>query len=600
MADTGFSAAPHMTPPATVFTPHMDALAREGTTLRNYYTHPTCTPSRAALMTGRYAHNTGMPFPLIGKPLSGLPLDVPLLPELLHARGYSTHLVGKWHLGHSKHAFTPLARGYDTFFGLHGGGFDHYTKSIGVCVDLWEGTVHVDAINASEHATSLFTDRAVKIIRRHAAELPDAPLFLTLSYTAPHDPLQADPPYLSGACAGVPNLIRRRFCAMMAQLDDGIAHVTAALRESGRWDRTLLILTSDNGGMQYVGGSPFPLRGEKSMAWDGGVRVPAFVRAPPSWNWHSGDYNGLVHIADWLPTILSLVDQHSSNSTDTPVAAPAPTKLDGVDLSEALSTNGDSPRRAAVLQLDVFLNSSAYRSGCLKLVLGCAGDRMAFAESNTERLLAPADPSAEPAWVRAALLAEEYAFRLVEHVVQPPIDQFVKYVIALKMAQLRDVVEGTSHTHVLTRWQRNDIAVASLASMPPALERAQLFDVCVDPREDFNLARDPAHAADVERLFAEFSATWAHAPTQFAGDVVYESAPSTAGCGPWLSDDADVEAMLAAPGHPFIRTFDRLARFALVLTMGFVVAVATAVCVPCVCLCICCRRRAHSKKVKTS
>ena len=182
--------------------------------LTEYYAHPTCTPSRAALMTGRYAHNTGLPFPLIGKPVGGLSPEIPVMPEILKDMGYATHMVGKWHLGHSKKSFTPTRRGFDSFFGLHGGGFDHYSKSIGTCTDLWRGESHVPNVNHTEHATTLFTNEAIEVIRQHHHDSTTQPLFLYLAYTAPHDPLQADAEYVQ-QCSHIPHRTRRMFCAMM-------------------------------------------------------------------------------------------------------------------------------------------------------------------------------------------------------------------------------------------------------------------------------------------------------------------------------------------------------------------------------------------------
>ena len=157
-----------------VRTPRLDQLAREGIRLPNYYTHPTCTPSRVALMTGKYAFMAGVPLAIVGRgPAIGLDPSLPTIANALQDRGYMTHMVGKWHLGHAKEIYSPPRRGFQTFFGNNGGGFDHYTKMIPDCLDLWrfnktEGEeirqYRKEEVDVTQHATELYSQEAVKII----------------------------------------------------------------------------------------------------------------------------------------------------------------------------------------------------------------------------------------------------------------------------------------------------------------------------------------------------------------------------------------------------------------------------------------------------
>jgi len=210
VADTGFSYKMFNNdeyPP--ILTPNIDALAAEAVALTNYYTHPTCTPSRIALMTGNYAYMNGTPFAITGNsganPPIGVDPDRITLGQMFQSVGYKTHLVGKWHLGHSREIMQPPRRGFNSFFGLIGGAFDHYKKTSGECIDLWTyddelmnsskkmARVPASEIDVTEHATKLFANKAIKIINKHHT---DESMFMYLAFTAPHDPLQADQEFI--------------------------------------------------------------------------------------------------------------------------------------------------------------------------------------------------------------------------------------------------------------------------------------------------------------------------------------------------------------------------------------------------------------------
>ena len=232
---------------------------------------------------------------------------------------------------------------------------------------MWrnEGEVPEEEVDEGEHATNLFSREAIGVIERHAAAGREGgmePLFLYLAYTAPHTPLQADEKYLE-ICKEVPNRHRRTFCAMVAQLDEGVGNVTRALKKEGMWEDTVVVFSSDNGGSFLVGGFNYMYRGGKSTGWEGGVRVPGFVRAPARFGFRTEeDFGGMVHVADWMPTLVGLARGGGREG-----GREGGRKGDGWDLTRAFQGKEESPRREALVHMDVFQNASAYRSGCFKV-----------------------------------------------------------------------------------------------------------------------------------------------------------------------------------------------------------------------------------------
>src|SRR5262249_4749870 len=167
-------------------TPNLDELARRGATLDAFYTGPLCTPTRGALMTGRYPLRYGLQTAVIpsgGR--YGLPLDEWLLPQALKAVGYETALIGKWHLGHVKGDYWPKQRGFDHFYGALVGEIDHFKHEAHGVGDWYRDNQRIDEPG---YDTTLFGNEAVKLIEKHD---PGRPLFLYLAFTAPHTPYQA-------------------------------------------------------------------------------------------------------------------------------------------------------------------------------------------------------------------------------------------------------------------------------------------------------------------------------------------------------------------------------------------------------------------------
>ena len=297
-------------------TPNIDQLAASGVRFTNaYVSHPYCSPSRAGLLTGRYQHRFGHVHNPKFRADEGLPLSETLLPEVLSEAGYVSGIVGKWHLGDAPR-FHPLARGFDEFFGLLGGGHDYF-KSAGadareylIPLESPEGQIPVEG-----YLTEQLTKAALDFIRRSA----EHPFFLYLAYNAPHGPLQA-PPELLERVESIAEPRRRTYAAMVTSLDDGVGEVSALLDELEISDRTMLFFLSDNGGPTPANASDnSPLRATKGTVYEGGVRVP-FVIAWPSRLPTDTSIDAPVSALDIFPTAVAAAGIET------------PAKLDGVNL----------------------------------------------------------------------------------------------------------------------------------------------------------------------------------------------------------------------------------------------------------------------------
>ena len=265
---------------SSIPTPNIDRLAEEGLKLKSHYVQPTCTPSRASLMTGRYAVNTGLTFAMFPGSVAGLPDEMATMPQLLRQAGYSAHMVGKWHLGHAQWKQTPVGRGFESHTGSFMFGLESYTKL------MWRNPMQVLGVDwgkylengtyehmaETRHATIAITAEAVRRMKEHEKEKP---LFLYVSYNAAHSPLQPEPAW-EAECSHIPHLWRRQYCGMVVGLDQAIGNLVEEARKS-LGDNTVIVVTPDNGGSVWFGGLNAPLRSGKLTPFEGGVRVPAFA-----------------------------------------------------------------------------------------------------------------------------------------------------------------------------------------------------------------------------------------------------------------------------------------------------------------------------------
>lgn len=324
-------------------TPVLDRLAAESVRFDRWYVYPTCSPTRACLLSGRNAARFGIKGPVrVGSPL-GLPASTTTLAELLKQRGYATALVGKWHLGAGP-GTVPRKQGFDEFYGYLHGQVDHYTHLFSAGEPIW--LRNETLIREQGHATDLFTREAVAFIRKHVG-VRRRPFFLDLSFSVPHYPVQADPAWYAMYERRIADKERRGVAAMVSHMDAAVGRVLAALDETGVRDNTLVVFTSDNGGQQswphtkYGGrhgpyrrlGDNSPLRGWKGELYEGAVRVVGMA------HWRGrlkpGVLKGVAHAVDLFPTV--------AGRTGGP--APASLRLEGIDLWPALTGRSQLPLR---------------------------------------------------------------------------------------------------------------------------------------------------------------------------------------------------------------------------------------------------------------
>ena len=341
-----------------VRTPNIDRLAAEGVRLTDFYASgATCTPTRAALITGRYQQRVELERPLGSGVDSGLPAGGRSLPHLLRSNGYATALIGKWHLGY-KPEFSPNAHGFDYFFGFKSGYIDYYRHTGGDGAhDLFENEapVHVDG-----YMTDLITERSVRFIEDHARQ----PFFIEVAYSAPHWPYQVPDRPSTARDEGThvqpyePDAgTRADYVAMLERADQGVGAMLEALERLGLSDRTLVIFTSDNGGEWLSRNAPLFHR--KWTVWEGGIRVPAIFRWPG--RLPAGEVSLQVGVTmDLTASILA--------ATGTPV--PAGLALDGVDLLPIL-TGRLAVTERTLFWRQVYVNrrQRAVRRGDWKLML---------------------------------------------------------------------------------------------------------------------------------------------------------------------------------------------------------------------------------------
>lgn len=289
-----------------VETPNIDRLAHEGVMMTDAYANsPICGPSRAALMTGRYQQRIGY----YGNWESqlGLARDTPILPRLLRDHGYTSALVGKWHLGHHVHNH-PLALGFDFSFGFLDGQHDYFDPDRG---SSWSwgphglsftehNTIRVDEI---EYMTDEFNNRAIEFMEKNKQH----PFFLYLAYNAPHSPLQAaTEDLLRFAHRDDLTLDRMNLLAMVEAMDRGVGMILDFLHENDLDDNTLIFYYNDNGGLDETntGFDNWIYNGSKGFLSEGGIRVPALARWPGVLPAGLVYEEPILHI-DVLPTFLA-------------------------------------------------------------------------------------------------------------------------------------------------------------------------------------------------------------------------------------------------------------------------------------------------------
>lgn len=279
-----------------VFTPNIDRLAAEGMLFTRMRANCTvCSPTRAALLTGRFADRAGVPGVIRTEPANSwgyLDPGVPTLADRLRTAGYQTAIVGKWHLG-LQSPNTPNERGFDFFHGFLGDMMDSYSTH------RRHGNNYMrrnrEVVDPPGHATDLFSTWAADYVRERARDRQ--PFFLYLAYNAPHFPIEPPAEWLERVKRRAPDMDEKRAMnvAFVEHLDDGIGRVLAALKETGLDRTTLVVFTADNGGSLRHAQSNHPWRDGKGSHYDGGLRVPFAARWPATIAAGSrSDYAGLT------------------------------------------------------------------------------------------------------------------------------------------------------------------------------------------------------------------------------------------------------------------------------------------------------------------
>ena len=295
-------------------TPNIDSLAKNGVRFTSgYVSGPYCSPTRAGLMTGRYQNRFGHEFnPGGGK--QGMPVDQVTIAQRFRAIGYTTALIGKWHLG-SEAKMIPTERGFQEYYGFLGGAHSYLP---GKGKDIYRGAKVIDE---KDYLTDALGREACSFIDRNAKD----PFLLYLAFNAVHTPMEATEKYLK-RFPGIEGKQRKTYAAMLSAMDDAIGQVLAKLREKGLEDDTLIFFFSDNGGPTMIGTTingaiNFPLRGSKRQLLEGGVRVP-FVLQWKARLPGGKTYDQPIIQLDLLPTSLAAAGAEVK----------AEWKLDGVNL----------------------------------------------------------------------------------------------------------------------------------------------------------------------------------------------------------------------------------------------------------------------------
>ena len=292
-----------------IHTPALDKLAAEGVQLNRFYTYPSCTQTRGALLSGQRMRTVGLVEPMPPWSDAGLPLAIETLANRFSKQGYRTWKVGKWHLGDHYVEQFPNQRGYDHFYGFLRSEVNYNTHVFASALD-WQR--NGKTLEEPGYVTHLLTAEAVRLLDDHAT---DKPFFLDLSFSAPHTPLQA-PESAMAEYAHIENYNRQRYAAMVTEMDRGITDVVAAIQRRPDADNTLIIFTSDNGGFPAFGASNKPLRGGKISHYEGGLRVPALAWWPEQLE--TGIRDQIMGVHDLFPTLLALAGDSPTRSALRP------------------------------------------------------------------------------------------------------------------------------------------------------------------------------------------------------------------------------------------------------------------------------------------
>lgn len=353
-------------------TPNIDKLAQTGAKLELFYGMPVCTPSRASLMTGRYAMRYGLQTLVIfPNHKYGLATDERTLPQALKQADYDTYMVGKWHLGHADKKYWPQNRGFDHFYGNVVGEVDYFTKDRGGVID-WQRNGKF--LQEKGYHTTQITDEAVKLIENQDKKQP---FFLYMAFLAPHAPYQAPQEYID-RYSNIKDPQRRTYAGMVTAMDDAIGRVIDTLETKEIRDNTLIVFATDNGGATsslFATGARSPEEREeegleagatppainqpynkgKGSLYEGGVRSVAFMNYPNKIK-AGTTINEPLHMVDIYPTVVNIAG--GSLQQEKP--------LDGKDIWATVTEGKPSPHKEILINVEPIRGS--IREGNWKLI----------------------------------------------------------------------------------------------------------------------------------------------------------------------------------------------------------------------------------------
>lgn len=325
-------------------TPTLDKLANENVQLNQFYVCPTCSPTRASLLTGKYPSRYGILGPIGGKSTQALPTEAMNIAKILKSAGYATALTGKWHLGLTLET-GPNHYGFDYTYGYLHGQVDQFTHVYKNGDRTWHRNGKF--VDEEGHATDLITNEAIKYI----SEIRDKnkPFFLEVTFSVPHYPLQEEDKWVEPYKKSIKNDSRRMFAASVAHLDYSVNRILETLEKEQLDKDTIIFFLSDNGGQEnwlkpgkdYNGehgpydvlGDNRPLRDYKTSLYEGGIKVPSIVRWPGKLKAHIVDE--VISVTDILPTVAYLAG----------VSLEHDLKLDGKNVWAAIAEGGSTGKR---------------------------------------------------------------------------------------------------------------------------------------------------------------------------------------------------------------------------------------------------------------
>jgi arylsulfatase A len=328
-------------------TPNIDQIAKQGIKFTEFYSASSvCSPSRAALLTGRYPQRMGINTVFFPESFTGIPDTEITIPEILKEKGYATGIVGKWHLGHH-YQYLPLQQGFDEYFGIP------YSNDMESVVYMRGNEVESYKVK-QQYITKTYTKEAQKFITKNK----DNSFFLYIAHSMPHVPLYASEEFIGTSKRGL-------YGDVVQELDWSVGQILKSLREHGILENTLIVFSSDNGpwlAMKEDGGSAGDLREGKTFTFDGGMKVPTVAM------WKNRIPQGIINTEvasqmDWFPTIANI----------TGSAIPKGLVIDGLDISKVLTNKGNR-KNSDLLFLDG-KQLQGYRSGQWKVKLPYKGFR---------------------------------------------------------------------------------------------------------------------------------------------------------------------------------------------------------------------------------